>query len=275
MLIDFHVHLADTVPIPRGQRLEVSAAQLIDRMNREGIDRTILLPLESPEAIQGYYTTRAALNDWALYPERLIPFVSIDPRMPDPPGLIAFYEEEGCRGFGELKNGLPFDHPLNQVIFAECDRRGWPLVFHMDPGLCEDEVGLPRLEACLRRYPDCRFCGHGPGFWSAICARDDRQGGYPTGPITPGGALDRLMDQYPNLYGEISAGSGHNALTRDPDFTAGFLQRHADRLLFGTDFMYAGQELPQVAWIRSEALTDDQRAAIGSGNALRLLRRTA
>lgn len=274
MLIDFHVHLGDTVPIPRRQRLEISVAQLINRMDREGIDQSVLLPLESPEAIQGYYLTRDALRDWAAFPERLIPFVSIDPRMPDAPGLIAFYEENGCVGFGELKNGLPFDHPLNQAIFAECDARGWAMVFHMDPGLCEDEVGLPRLESCLRQFPRCQFCGHGPAFWSAICARDDRQGGYPTGPITPGGALDRLMTQYPNLYGEISAGSGHNALTRDPDFTAGFLQRHADRLLFGTDYMSIGQELPQVPWISSDALTEPQRAAISSGNALRLLGRT-
>ena len=65
MLIDFHVHLEDTVPVPRGKRLEVSVHQLVDRMNREGIDKTVLLPLESPEAISGYYLTREALRDWA------------------------------------------------------------------------------------------------------------------------------------------------------------------------------------------------------------------
>ena len=51
MLIDFHVHLADTVPVPPGQRIEVSVHQLISRMDREGIDKTVLLPLDrsSPE----------------------------------------------------------------------------------------------------------------------------------------------------------------------------------------------------------------------------------
>ena len=271
MLIDFHVHLADTVPVPPGLRLEVSVHQLVDRMNREGIDKTVLLPLESPEAISGYYLTRDALRDWQTYPERLIPFVSIDPRMPNMKDLVKLYEDRGCVGFGELKNGLAFDDPLNKAIYRESHERGWALVFHSDPALCWDEVGLPRLEACLREFPDCKFCGHGPGFWAAISADDERAGGYPTGPVQPGGAVDRLMEQYDNLYGEISAGSGYNALTRDPQFTEGFIARHWERLLFGTDLMFCGQELPQVRWLREEApVTEEQREAIGGGNARRL-----
>ena len=273
MVIDFHVHLADTVPVPPRQRLEVSVHQLIDRMNREGIDKTVLLPLESPEAISGYYLTRDALRDYETYPERLIPFVSIDPRMPGMSALVALYESRGCVAFGELKNGLAFDDPLNKAIYAECDQRGWPIVFHSDPDLCMDEVGLPRLEACLKEFPSCNFCGHGPGFWSAISAADDRAGGYPTGKIKPTGAIDHLMQECPNLYGEISAGSGYNALTRDPDFIIGFLERHWQRLLFGTDYMLCGQDLPQVKWLADEGpLYEEQREAIGAGNALRILR---
>ena len=272
MLIDFHVHLGDTVPVPPEKRLEVSVHQLIDRMDREGIDRTVLLPLESPEAISGYYLTRDALKDYETYPERLIPFVTIDPRMPNLSDLIALYEARGCVGFGELKNSLAFDDPLNKAIYKECDQRGWPLVFHSDPGLCWDEVGLPRLEACLKEFPNCRFCAHGPGWWAAISADDERKGGYPTAKVKPGGAADRLLSDYDNLFGEISAGSGYNALTRDPEFTEGFIQRHWRQLLFGTDFMFCGQELPQVRWLAEEALVSaEQREAIASGNAMRIL----
>jgi predicted TIM-barrel fold metal-dependent hydrolase len=274
MLIDFHVHLGDTVPLPHTHRTEVSVHQLIDRMNREGIDQTVLLPLESPEGACGYYLTRDALRDYETYPERLIPFVTIDPRMSSAVELIDLYRQRGCVGFGELKNGLAFDDERNQALFAKCNDLGWAVVFHIDPGLCSDEVGLPRLAACLRKFPQVKFCGHGPGFWSAISGDDNRQGGYPTGPIAPGGALDRLLGEYDNLYGEISAGSGHNALTRDPDFAAGFVERHWRKLLFGTDLMFCGQELPQVKWLREEGpLNDEQRAAIASGNALRVLGR--
>ena len=37
------------------------------------------------------------------------------------------------------------------------------------------------------------------------------------------------------MFGDLSAGSGLNALTRDPDFTPGFFQRHQDKLLYGSD----------------------------------------
>ena len=37
------------------------------------------------------------------------------------------------------------------------------------------------------------------------------------------------------MFGDLSAGSGLNALTRDEDFTRGFLERHQDQLLFGSD----------------------------------------
>jgi len=58
---------------------------------------------------------------------------------------------------------------------------------------------------------------------------------YPTGKIKPGGLTDRMLSDYPNLYGDTSANSGRNAIARDPDFTAGFLARHKDKLMFGTD----------------------------------------
>ena len=43
------------------------------------------------------------------------------------------------------------------------------------------------------------------------------------------------MRRYPNLYGDLSAGSGHNAVSRDPDFGYAFLTEFQDRLCFGTD----------------------------------------
>jgi predicted TIM-barrel fold metal-dependent hydrolase len=58
---------------------------------------------------------------------------------------------------------------------------------------------------------------------------------YPRGTVTPGGWTDRYLSDYPNFYADLSAGSGHNALTRDPDFTRRFLHRHQDKLIFGSD----------------------------------------
>ena len=43
------------------------------------------------------------------------------------------------------------------------------------------------------------------------------------------------MRKYPNLCGDLSAGSGQNALMRDPEFAYKFLEEFQDRLYFGTD----------------------------------------
>ncbi len=44
-----------------------------------------------------------------------------------------------------------------------------------------------------------------------------------------------LFDRYSNLLGDLSAQSGLNALSRDPDHARQFLTRFADRLLFARD----------------------------------------
>ena len=46
---------------------------------------------------------------------------------------------------------------------------------------------------------------------------------------------DRLLTDYPNMYGDLSAGSGLNALNRDENFSRDFLERHQDKLLYGSD----------------------------------------
>ena len=44
------------------------------------------------------------------------------------------------------------------------------------------------------------------------------------------------MRQYPNLYADLSAGSGLKALQRDRDFGRAFLCEFQDKLLFGRDY---------------------------------------
>jgi len=123
---------------------------------------------------------------------------------------------------------------------------------------------------CLKQFPHVKFVGHGPAFWSAISADDPRRG-YPKGPVKPGGALDRLLETYENLYADLSAGSGYNAMTRDPDFALGFISRHWRRLLWGSDIVGVHESHPQVEWIKSVPIPEDARKAIMDGNARTLL----
>ena len=50
-----------------------------------------------------------------------------------------------------------------------------------------------------------------------------------------GWLTDRWLAEYPNIYGDLSAGSGLGALTRDPAFGKDFVLRHRSKLLWATD----------------------------------------
>jgi predicted TIM-barrel fold metal-dependent hydrolase len=89
--------------------------------------------------------------------------------------------------------------------------------------------------------------------------------------VAPGGALDRLMDAYPNLYGDLSAGSGANAISRDPKFGPEFLTRRADRLMFGTDYLSPEQNVPQLEIYAEVEIKNDVKDKIFRDNACKLL----
>ncbi len=273
MLIDIHAHLNLTGRLPNDDRPRLTAEQYLDRMNREGIDQAVLLPLESPETNSSYFLTEQAVDAAQRYPERFFAFVHTDPRMRRCTDLIEhFAVTYNCKGYGEMLDNMPFDDPLHIAIYAKCSDLGLPVLFDMGRGMCWDEAGLPRLEKCLREFPDLIFIGHGPGWWASISADYQGQDGYPDGPVTPTGAADRLLGEYENMYADLSAYSGYNALTRDPDFTPGFLQRHWRKLMFGTDVVGAGEALPIIAWMRQAPLSEEQWEAIAAGNTRRILR---
>jgi predicted TIM-barrel fold metal-dependent hydrolase len=271
-MIDFHVHMGRIHRQGYPDAVGMGAEQLIGWMDRHGIEIGVVLPLESPEGASGYCLTEDAVEARDRYPQRLIAFMCVDPRMHYVEQLIdSWVRRFGVSGFGEHINELAFDDPRNKVIYRKCDEYGLPLVFDMNATYCYDEVGLPRFEACLKEFPNVKWVGHGPAFWSAI-STDDPRGGYPDTPVLPGGALDRLFAEYGNLYADLSAGSGYNAMTRDPDFALGFLHRHWQRLLFGTDVVFHTHHIPQFEWFRKLDLPLDMRAAIAEGNARRVLR---
>jgi len=126
------------------------------------------------------------------------------------------------------------------------------------------------LEVALTDYPDINYVAHGPMFWKHIST--DATGGdemYPKGPVIGEGIVWRLLTDYPNLYADISALSGLNALTRDPLNARKFLSLFKDRILYGTDnFM---RELGD--FIHSLGLSQEAYKNIFGENASRLINR--
>lgn len=272
--VDIHVHLTQAW----ASRPMLSVGGLLSWMDQHRVAQAVVLPLISPEA--WYY---AISNEWVLqqtlpHRDRLIPFCDIDPRTTylkprDISALLERYVAAGAKGLGEHKCGTAIDDPGNLDIFRACSELRLPVLLHMDSIRNTDAPGLPGLERALQAAPGAAFIGHATAWWSSISADVTPQtlGGYPTGKVKPGGAIERLMDRYENLYGDLSAGSGLNALRRDPDFGREFLIRRADRLLFGTDYLAEGQPVDQFAFLEQLDLPPEVQAKIFRENARRIL----
>jgi predicted TIM-barrel fold metal-dependent hydrolase len=272
---DVHTHLGQT-----WNRTEtLSAESLLRWMDASDIAQAVVLPLVNPEASSYPLTSDFVLAETRPHRDRLIPFCSIDPRTSYSGGqdgleaMLSRYIEAGAKGFGEHKPGLPIDDPRSMMIYRACAAVKLPLLFHLDNQRNTDRPGLPGLDKVLTEVPDGVFIGHGPGWWASISGglSQAELGGYPKGKVAPGGAIDALMEKHRNLYGDLSAGSGANAISRDLEFGREFLIRRADRILFGTDYLAPGQNVPQLELFRTLDLPADVSRRIFRDNARRVL----
>src|SRR5437868_631249 len=74
------------------------------------------------------------------------------------------------------------------------------------------------------------------GFWREVSGDASVREMYPHDPVQPGGRLPGLLDQFPNLWCDLSAPSGLNAMSRDPNHARRFIETYQDRVLFGRDY---------------------------------------
>ncbi|WP_291167174.1 amidohydrolase family protein [Gimesia sp.] len=226
--LDCHLHINH-----KNRSLE----DTIRHMDATGTARAFILPLETGEG-GVLLRTETVLHAFHKYPDRLIPFCQTDIRQPDVIERIRAYHLLGCRGIGEQKEHLPLNDRRVEAVIAECDELNWPITIHFQDDKNGFNQGIEtHLETYLKKYQRVRIIGHAQSFWSHISADvpPPDKTLYPRGPVKPGGLLDHLLSNYPNLYADMSAGSGFTALSRDEDFTAGFLERHPQQLLFGSD----------------------------------------
>ena len=275
-MIDIHTHIGK---IWRG-RPWLTAGKLVRWMDRHGIEKACVMSVENPEELHYYVPTPYVLRSCRRFPDRLIPFCNIDPRIENSSpktdfySLIKDYVEQGARGFGESLSGLPVDDPRLVAIYQAAGRLGLPVTLHIDNLRGTDALGLPGLRRVLAECPDTVFFAHAPHWWAEISAdvREGDRGGYPKRPVVPGGAVEQIFEQFPNIYGDLSAFSGYNALTRDAEFGRGFLELWSHRLCFATDYLRPGQHCPIIEFIRTVDISRKARQRIMDGNARRVLR---
>lgn len=158
---------------------------------------------------------------------------------------------------------MMYDNPDAIRMFRFCGEKGLPVVVHIDyefdAGYAYPRPnwwyggGIDAFERAVQACPDTIFIGHAPGFWAHISGDDQyARTPYPKGKVVPGGKVIEMLRKYPNLYCDISAGSGCNALERDLAFAKQFLIEFQDRILYGRDYfdnrhqeVLASLQLPQ------------------------------
>ncbi|MEX2307480.1 MAG: amidohydrolase family protein [Pirellulales bacterium] len=282
-VIDCHVHL--THGWYAQERGAITATHLLHWMDAHDIARAVVLPLVSPEAFWYPVTTDHVLTATAPHRDRLIPFCGIDPRtlqthlttQKEVVDLLRRYVDAGAHGFGEHKPQLQINDPLNMRLYEACCEVDLPVLIHLDNQANLDSPGLPGLAQVLTRFPELVLIGHGKGWWASISGKlrqADLQVGFPIGPVAPGGAVDALMDAFPNVYSDLSS-SGAHALLRDKEFGKAFLTRRVDRLLFGTDYYDMNQvDFQQFTLFDELGATAEIRRKVSHENARRILRLT-
>lgn len=219
-ILDIHFHLR--------QGLDANAVH----MDGCGVTKAVLLT-----RVAATEQVKAVL---AKHPGRFVWSASADITKPDAVQVLTQAVKDGAQGLGEIKFHVEADGPELRRMYALAAELNVPILVHFQEvphfeGEGVFSTGFKRFEAMLKAYPKTKFIGHADAFWANVSADYANEAAYPAGPIRRGGVTDKLLADYPNLFGDLSANSGNNALSRDPEFTAGFLARHQNKLVFGSD----------------------------------------
>lgn len=246
--IDIHSHTISERGFLRDDGTTFALPEELREMYAQlGVDKAVLLPIVKCEQAHDTNTNREIRAIAEANSDLFVWFCGIDPRgMKNSPDsdfskMLNYYKSLGAKGVGELQANIYFDDPRAMNFFKHAEACEMPIIFHIgslsgDYGLI-DEIGLPHLENVLKAFPKLTLLGHSQRFWSCISGKVSEEDfrGWPAGKVVPGGRVVELMRKYPNLHGDLSAGSGYNAVSRDPEFGYQFIEEFQDRLYYGTD----------------------------------------
>lgn len=236
-IIDIHQHV---------HYLGRTNEQLIAHQRAMGVSITILqpsgTPADTPATLHGEGNGLQA-DAWGnescyelaqQHPKEFLFGGNEVPDLPNATREIEKYLKKGAKVIGESKFGIECDSSEMQKIYALAQEYDVPVLMHWE--YHRYNYGFERFHKMLEKFPKVNFIGHSMLWWASIGKSDtDKTIRYPKTKVTPGGYTDRLLSDYPNMYGDLSAGSGLNALTRDEDHAREFIKRHQNKLLFGSD----------------------------------------
>ncbi len=219
-ILDTHLHLRN------------DADSCLTHMQGCGVSNAVLL---TPSSDQD-----RAKQEMDRRPGRFGRSVTTDPSAADAEQVLRDALRAGAVSIGEMKFHVALDSAEMKRVYDIAAEMKAPVMMHIQtfPHFAGEKpynTGYPQFDKVLRAHPRTMFIGHGDLFWAHISADVPSDRGYPDGPVKRGGLTDRWLGDFPNLYADMSANSGNNALSRDTSFTRDFVVRHKKKLLFGSD----------------------------------------
>lgn len=209
---------------------------LVAHQRKMGITKTILLPAGRRYGL----AAKAFGNDSVVavskkYPKEFVFCANELPDIPETRSVIEKYLKMGAIGIAEQKFPVDADSKHMQLIADIAKEYKVPVLMHFQHETYN--YHYERFHTMLAKYPQVNFIGHAQTFWANISKVPDAEQKilYPKTKVIPGGITDRLLKDYPNMYADLSAGSGHNAFARDPEHGKEFIKRHQDKLIYGSD----------------------------------------
>ena len=253
-----------------------SDEELIRHQREMGVSKTVLLPAGSKYGL----AAGAGGNDTVVAIARSLPkeylfFANELPDIRETRAVLEKYLEMGAIGIGEQKFPVEADSPSIDLIASIARAHSVPVLLHFE--YKNYNLDFDRFYKVLDRHPRVNFIGHAQTWWCNVDKKCEESVMYPTGPVTPGGITDRLLSDYPNMYGDLSANSGLNSMLRDEGHARDFLKRHQDKLMFGSDCNDRLANGPNclgskiIASVRRLAPDKNAERKILYGNASRLL----
>jgi predicted TIM-barrel fold metal-dependent hydrolase len=208
--------------------------ELVAHQKALGVTTTILLPAGRFYGLDA----QCGGNDTVLrlarqHPEMFRFFANEVADHPDAHKVIKSYLRRGAIGIGEQKFRVACDSRYLEELAALARDFAVPILMHIQHD--RYNTGIENLHRLLEKFPEVNFIGHAQTWWANVDKDHPQPVLYPKTKVTPGGLTDRLLSDYPNMYGDLSAGSGLNFQTRDEEHARWFIAKHQNKLLLGTD----------------------------------------
>jgi predicted TIM-barrel fold metal-dependent hydrolase len=196
-----------------------------------GISKVVLLPTGYSPDNKFYRLNSMFLMMWAKrYPDQVIPFCTIDEADPRAAELVEQYILAGAKGL-KLIGGHPayYDEPYNSEnmykVYQKVAEYDVPVLMHCSL------INIPELQdqmdEVLSDFPEVTFifAHYGNTLMRGIHLD----------------VIAELLDKHPNLYTDMSHGSGitayHQYLRQDLEAIKNFIIEYQDRILFGSDLI--------------------------------------